>query len=244
MRMMHEASLHDDNVFLTLTYDDVHLPPRGSLVKRHFQDFIRRLRKRHTERISYFHCGEYGDQGGRPHYHAILFGVDFADREPWATSGAGHAQFTSPFLSTMWEHGLATFGSVTFESAGYCARYCLKKVNGDRAEEHYRRVDPESGEVYWLTPEYATMSLKPGIGKRWFEKYGNEVANYDGCVVNGRMTGSPRYYDKLRGKAVMKPVKRERVFAALEHASDNTDKRLAVRRKVKEAALRSLKRSL
>jgi len=247
VRMMHEAQMHDSNVFLTLSYDDEHLPADGSLRKKDFQDFIKRLRKRSDAKIAYFHCGEYGESNGRPHYHAILFNVFFADRVEFGKSERGDQLWTSAFLTSIWGKGHALLGSVTFESAGYVARYCLKKVTGDRACDHYRRVSPD-GEIYYLEPEYATMSLKPGIGEAWFKKYGGDVRNYDGVVYDGRMQGAPRFYDKLRrrseGRDAMRYVKRKRVLKALEHAADNTEKRLAVKKAVKVAAMSMLKRSL
>lgn len=247
LRIMHEAQMHERNIFVTLSYDDAHLPADGSLCKKDFQDFIKRLRKRSEFRVSYFHCGEYGEENGRPHYHAILFNVDFADRVKWADNARGDPLYTSETLTAIWGKGLAMFGAVTFESAGYCARYCLKKVTGDLACDHYRRISPD-GEIYYLVPEYATMSLKPGIGEAWFKEYGADVRNYDGVASGGRMQGSPRFYDKLRrrseGRDAMRVVKRKRVLKALEHAEDNTEERLAVKKKVKVAALSALKRSL
>ena len=75
LRMLHELTYHPQSSFVTLTYDDYHLPPCCSLKKRHLQLFLKRLRKNLGERrIKYFACGEYGGQTMRPHYHAILFG--------------------------------------------------------------------------------------------------------------------------------------------------------------------------
>ena len=47
VRCMHEASMHMFNSFVTLTYDD-HLPEYNSLNYKHFQDFMKRLRKSHN----------------------------------------------------------------------------------------------------------------------------------------------------------------------------------------------------
>lgn len=247
VRIMHEAQLYEHSSFVTLTYSDEHVPSDGSLRKSDFQKFIKRLRRRSDARISYFHCGEYGDQLGRPHYHAILFNTFFADSVFHKNTAGGHRLYTSAFLDAVWGLGLCTVGAVTSESAGYVARYCLKKVTGDQAVDHYRRISAD-GEIYYLAPEYGTMSLKPGIGQGWFEKFGSEVCNYDGVVTGGKLRGAPRYYDKLRsradGKAAMKVVKRKRVLKALDHADDNTDERLAVKRKVKEAAISFLKRTI
>lgn len=247
---MHESQLHEDNCFVTLTYDDDHLPRDWSLDKSHFQKFMKRLRRSLPQRISFFHCGEYGDDNGRPHYHACLFGVDFPDRVVCGTSGSGCDIFESAELSRLWPYGFATVGNLTFESAAYAARYCLKKVTGDAAEEHYKRVDPVTGEVYSLTPEYCTMSLKcgeqkGGIGAGWYARFGaTDCVARDAIVANGVLQRVPRYYDKLRGREALRAVKRERVVRALEHADNQTPERLEVRRVVKEAQLAMLKRSV
>lgn len=243
VRMMHEASLHESNCFVTLTYDDEHVPRDGSLVKRHFQLFMKRLRAKFMpDRISFFHCGEYGDDNGRPHYHAILFGCDFPDRVLWCTDERGYSLWTSEVLTSLWRMGLATFGEVTTESAGYVARYSLKKVLGDAAADHYMRVSPE-GEVYWLQSEYATMSLKPAIGKNWFEEFSAEVVAYDACAVGGQLQRPPRYYDKQRGKRDMRLVKLDRKIAAAKHG-DSSDERLKVKEEVMVAKLQSLRRKV
>ena len=105
IRCVHEASLHQDNSFITLTYNDEYLPENGQLVKKDYQDFMKRLRKQHGK-VRYYYCGEYGNQYdedgeqitktyivngkekqvptiGRPHFHACLFGMDFPDKELW-----------------------------------------------------------------------------------------------------------------------------------------------------------------
>lgn len=244
VRMMHECSLHDDNCFLTLTYSDEKCPKDGSLRKSDMQKFWKRLRRRlEPLRISYFYCGEYGDVNGRPHYHAIVFGFKPPDLLKKGLNGQGDPLFKSSFLEELWSFGFVTVGNVTFETCGYVARYCLKKVTGDIAEDHYKRVTPD-GEIYWIVPEFANMSVRPAIGKEWFAKFGDDVRNYDGVVQSGRLGGSPKYYDKLRGRVQMRPVKRKRVFKALEHADNNTPERLAVREEVKRASISLLKRSV
>ena len=170
MRCVHEAKFHDVSCFVTLTYDDEHLPVGGTLVYRHFQLFMKRLRKSFPK-ARFFMCGEYGDNTSRPHYHAVLFGVDFRDRVPHARSGSGEVVYASALLSRLWQLGFASVGDFTFESAAYVARYVLKKVTGDLAAEHYRSVDLATGEIVDRVPEFCHMSLKPGIGARWFEQY-------------------------------------------------------------------------
>lgn len=162
MRCLHESQLHKANCFVTLTYSDEFLPLDGGLSKRHFQLFIKRLRRAYpNEVIRYFHCGEYGGKTFRPHYHAIIFGLDFDDKILF--SDGSNPVFTSDKLESIWGLGFCTLGAVTFESAAYVARYVMKKVTGHMAEKHYERVSTETGEIYQLQPEYITMSLKPAI---------------------------------------------------------------------------------
>lgn len=196
IRCMHEASLHELNSFVTLTYRDDELPPGGSLVYRDFQLFVKRARKR-LGKFRFYMCGEYGERSGRPHFHAILFGLGFSDRYHWRTSPGGHEIFRSPVLESLWTAGNSEIGSVTFESAQYVAGYVHKKVFGSAAADHYRRVDVSTGEIVDLVPEFARMSLKPGIGADWFRAFSSDVYPEDFVVVNGRKARPPRYYDKL-----------------------------------------------
>lgn len=248
VRCMHEASLKEDNCFVTLTYDDDHLPKNGSLVLSDFQNFMKRLRKSIApKRVRFFHCGEYGERFGRPHYHTLLFGHYFEDRAFFSERN-GHRLYTSKALSELWPHGFATFGAVTFESAAYVARYVLKKVTGEKAEEHYK------GRV----PEYITMSRRPGIGTGWFAKYASDVYPRDSVVVRGVRTRPPRFYDGLLGKedpsmlALLK-IDRERngfrfvedvVDGRIVKVSDTDGRRLLVKEEVKRAEVASLRRPL
>ena len=149
IRCVHEASMHQDNSFITLTYNDEHLPENGQLVKKDFQKFMKRLRKK-CGKVRYYQCGEYGsqydDQGnkitdslnrellGRPHFHACLFGLDFPDKELWTVRN-GINLYRSPTLEKIWKKGYSSIGNVTFESAAYVARYITKKLNGDKEKE-------------------------------------------------------------------------------------------------------------
>lgn len=195
MRMMHESKLHDHNCFLTLTYSDDHLPESGSLDRKAFPLFMKRLRKSGVK-ARYFHCGEYGDNTGRPHYHACLFGHAFQDDRKHWTNRNGLPVWRSDELERLWPFGHSEIGSLTFESAAYVARYVTKKITGDRAESHYECVNPLTGELYQIEPEYATMSRRPGIGAGWFEKFSTDVFPSDEVIVNGKPCKPPRYYDE------------------------------------------------
>ncbi|QGH73504.1 MAG: replication associated protein [Microviridae sp. ctOsc38] len=189
VRCIHEASLHENNIFLTLTYADEFLPEGGTLVKADWQKFMKRLRKRYGAGARYFHCGEYGKKKGRPHYHALLFNFEFDDQVKWRKTRGGYQTFRSPSLEELWPFGHSEIGSVTFDSAAYVARYILKKVRGPEAEAHYE------GRI----PEYLTMSRRPGIGKDWIRKHSADVYGRDVVVIpregGARMLRPPRYYD-------------------------------------------------
>lgn len=202
IRCVHEAQLHERNSFITLTYNDENLPKDGSLNKKHFQDFMKRLRKELDKKgikIRYYHCGEYGEMLMRPHYHAIIFGYDFPDRKLF-TVRRGVRLYRSEMLERLWPFGFSTVGDVTFESAAYVARYVLKKINGDKAEEHYGGKQPE----------YTTMSRRPGIGHDWLMRFKDDVYNYDYVVIRGGIKcRPPRYYDEIYD--TIEPEKMEKI---------------------------------
>lgn len=187
---MHEASLYDVNSFITLTYDEEHHEP--SLNYAHFQTFMRELRR--TQKARFFAAGEYGEHTKRPHWHAILFGVGFEERYP-----VGRDLYGSKQLDALWPYGFASLGEVNQKTAAYVASYCVKKATGPLATERYSRVNLTTGEIFQVVPEMARMSLKPGIGAQWYEKYQREVHfARDGIVMpGGQKRKTPRYYDKL-----------------------------------------------
>lgn len=240
VRCVHESQMHAYNSFVTLTYREEELG-NPSLVYRDFQLFAKRLRRKMGP-FRFYMCGEYGEQYRRPHFHACLFGVFFADRVLFRRLPSGFDVYTSSVLESLWPHGFSSIGDVTFESAAYVARYIVKKVTGSRALDHY--VSPD-GEV--LCPEFTRMSLKPGIGSTWFEKYSKEVYPRDYVVVRGMKCKPPRYYDELMREAkpvVMDFVDLDRYVKAGNVSEDTTPERLRVREQVAEARLRLKQRNL
>lgn len=208
VRIMHEASLHDvtkggrGNCFITLTFNEESIAKRGhhSVDVRDYQLFMKRLRKKFGNGIRFYHCGEYGDQYGRPHYHAILFNHSFDDRYPWKRHN-GSLLYRSDSLEKLWPYGYSSVGDVTFNSAAYVARYVMKKWNGPQADSHYTRIsndiDHSTGEVFKVLPEYNTMSRRPGIAKDWYLANKDEVFPSDSVVVNGKEVRPPKYYTSL-----------------------------------------------
>jgi len=248
IRCMHEAQLHQDNDYITLTYNTESLPDHRSLKKNHFQRFMKRLRRQLVDKkVRYYMCGEYGEALGRPHYHALLFGYTFPDKKLHKVL-RGNPLYVSEMLDRTWGLGHCYIGAVTFKSAAYVARYIMKKQTGDAAERHYTRVDEETGEVHPIIPEYNAMSLRPGIGADWFEEYYPDVFPDDFVVMDGKQHKTPRYYDKLykrrEGEDALLLVKDRREAAMRARMDEQTPERLAVREKVAESKLKLLKRSL
>lgn len=219
IRCLHEASLHEHNCFLTLTYSA--LPPNGSLQKEDMVKFLKRLRKKYEQtRIRYFQCGEYGTDFGRPHHHCLLFGLDFLDKIQY--SGGPNPLYISETLNQIWGHGYCVIGQLTFDSACYTARYVLKKVTGKHADDHYNG----------RTPEYVTMSRRPGIGRDWYEHYKNDLYTSDKCIVrDGFVAKPPRYYDNLYHKEVpdhFDAIRKQRKQAALVNPNNQPDRRAVI----------------
>jgi len=230
-RALAEASLHPSNWFLTLTYDQVHLPPHGALAHRHWQLFAKRVR-RSLGPFRYLMCGEYGPQTLRPHYHALLFGLDVPDAR---SSGLrrGHTIYQSAKLSAAWGRGLLELGSVTPLSARYCAGYVLKDTRQPS------RVVEETGELVALPAPYGRMSLKPGLGDAWIRRYYPEVFTHGACYSQDKRHRIPdRFKHILDG---IDPVAYETLQAgSLEQAKlspENTRERLAVREEIAHHSL-------
>lgn len=226
MRCFHEKQMHPISTFLTLTYDDKHLPADKSLVREDPQLFLKRLRDRLSPvRFRFYGCGEYGETSLRPHYHMILFGMDFLDKKYYKTSKTGEKLYTSKFCQEVWPMGFNVLGDVTFKSCAYVARYVTDKINGEMAEDHYQ------GRL----PEFSMMSRRPGIGASWFAKYGSHAYEFDSVIMNGQEVRPPRYYD-VRYE-VLDSARLERLKIARRRKVDRKDNTSA-RRHVKEEVLR------
>lgn len=246
LRIAHEASLHEESSFLTLTYRDEELPYNASVSLRELQLFFKRLRERIApQKVRYYGCGEYGGVGERPHYHCILFGYGFPDKTIWRRTRTGAYTYRSALLESVWPFGHAEIGTVTRQSGAYVARYVLKKVGGKHAEEYYSRVHPVTGLVHRVDPEFAVMSSKPGIGAEWFDKWHADVLPSGFCVVDGKKVPVPRYYkdrsEYLKSISKFKARSREYVKA---HGEDLTDERLEVRGEVQRLKQEKFKRDL
>jgi len=246
--------MHEENSVITLTYDDHHLPPGGTLCKQDYQKFMKRLRRSlPNKKIRFFHCGEYGQveadknkpqlesRLGRPHYHACIFNHQFTDLELFEEKKTGNI-YESKDLEKIWGKGFVTTMDLTLHSAGYVAQYITKKINGDKKDEHYQKTCEVTGEIYPVLQEYATMSNKPGIGKAWWDKYKKDVFPSDDVIIMSKDTfhhvTTPGYYDRqleIEDPELLKIIKEKRVIFAQEHIKDNTLKRLITREVCKKA---------
>lgn len=252
LRCVHEASLYDHNSFVTLTYDDKHLPTDGSLRKDHFQKFMKRLRRsREGTSIRYYMCGEYGEdldqpsKLGRPHYHACLFGIDFNDKELINVRNEVKL-YTSEELSRIWGKGFVTVGDLTFESAAYTARYIAKKIIGEKQDFHYYKLNYQTGELVPVIPEYNDMSRRPGVAAEWYEQFKKDT-DKDYVTLRGTRMGIPRYYDKLLEKENpehLETKKAKRKLEAWKHFDDNSPSRLLVKETCQTNRAKKLIRNL
>lgn len=207
LRCCLELPYWDKSCFITLTYDDEHLPPSGTLVKADFQKFMKRLRKLlEPHKIKMYACGEYGSNTNRPHYHAIIFGV-----------GPGilnHSEYN--IIETVWTYGRVFVGDCTFHSARYCAEYIFKKYNGEKKIEMYDNLGLES--------PFQLQSI--GIGKRYLLDNLDDLYSRGYVLYRGGKFSLPRYFadymlrnDEKRYNEMMKRVQIEK-FDAFDGSYD------------------------
>lgn len=242
VRCLNEASLHDKNCFVTLTYDAA--PP--TLIYWHFQDFLKRLRKS-VGSFSYYMAGEYGSKNGRPHFHALLFGVDFDDK--YIVRGGENPLYRSPLLESKWKKGFSSIGAVTFESAAYVARYCTAKITGPMADDHYRLLQPyvcpDTGEIYThRKAEFNRMSLRNPVGRDWLRLYWSDVRD-GSIIVNGKPQLLPRFYRRyFKNSSYGNAIKLKADLDGRAKLMDNTISRLAVKESITKQRFSNLTRSI
>ena len=231
---LYEAEMHKDNWFLTITYDEEHLPaaenmidpktgaelgqnPYGTLKNQDFTLFLKKLRN-HYERnknhvgIRYMGCGEYGDQGHRPHYHAIMFNlpIDIQDLKFHEYNENYETLWRCTELEKIWGKGMIVAAEVNWNTCAYVARYVTKKVGLPTDKEHYKCLGIE--------PEFFRMSRKPGIGREYYELNKDNIYKTDKLIIQKYGGGTlkirpPKYYDKLYDieyPEKMEKIKKER----------------------------------
>lgn len=264
-RIMLELKYCEKACFITLTYNDDYVPTSEyvtddgeileskTLRKEQLQKFFKRLRKQIAPtKVRYFACGEYGSQHQRPHYHVILFGYDFPDKEIMATTKEGYIQWRSPLLERIWTDpvtheslGYSMICEVNWNTAAYVSRYCLKK--SDRKHNIYYQA-------FNVEPEFLTMSRRPGIGRQYYDEHKEELYITQKITLannNGGFTASlPKYYDRLYESEhpdEMKEIKERRMDAAksaLDQKLMQTNLKLAQYLEVEEANFKNRIKSL
>lgn len=239
IRCMHEAELHDYNCMVTLTYDNDHLPDDSSLRPVDVQLWLKRLRRQFPDyKIKYFLCGEYGDQFSRPHYHVLLFGIDFSHDYEYNNKDSRPKVVE---LQDTWTLGHVHVAPLNYEIACYVARYCTKKQ-----EKEIDYCDKKTGVV--LQKEFTRMSRRPGIAHDWIKKNSFDTYKTDTVVVNGdNVSRPPRYYDKvfkkINGDLSLDKIKSKRIEETFARGIMSSDK-LAIKEKIAKARLALQKRRL
>lgn len=207
-RCLLELQYHDSSYFITLTYDDEHMPLSDyvdketgelkvskTLVKKDFQDFMKRLRKNSGQELRFFMCGEYGTHTKRPHYHAIIFGLKLDDLVFYKRTGNGDNLYNSPFIDKTWNKGYCVIGDVTWESCAYTSRYITKKIYGTQSLV-YDELN--------IIPEFTLMSRKPGIANQYYQENKDKLYKFDHISIKtengGKKIRPGRYFDKLYAK--------------------------------------------
>lgn len=247
IRCTHEAQMHPENSFITLTYSDANLNSK-KLNYLDFQLFIKRLRSHifrnfiknygpsnwallskqerkqvfDPHKISIFVTGEYGDKTKRPHWHALIFNYSPTDLKYHHSNHNKDKIYTSQTLTDLWGLGHVELGSVTFQSAAYCARYAAKKlVHGKDQDHDYHPISKKSSHQ--------------AIGKKWLEKYYTDIFNHGYLVApNGTKVPIPRYYEKWLQKnhpdkwekylTIIKEERRQKAEAIALKEKQETDK--------------------
>ncbi len=210
-RCMLELGYHESSYFLTLTYDNDHIPKNplidyetgeiyaenATLVKRDLQLFMKNLRRQYEYRgyenkLRFFACGEYGSKTFRPHFHLIVFGLKLDDLVLYKRNFNGDNLYNSEFISKIWDKGFCVVGDVTWQSCAYVARYIMKKHLGK---------DSDIYDVYNIEPEFTLMSRRPGIARQYYEDHKDELFYEDFVSIptkdGGKQIYPPPYYEKL-----------------------------------------------
>lgn len=206
-RLMMELQYHDSAYFITLTYDDQHVPISTvcddetgewsgglTLSKRDYQLFLKRLRFLCSDDIiRYYLAGEYGPNTFRPHYHAIIFGLHLHDLVRFSKSALGYQYYTSEFLTSVWGLGHVLVGEVSWDTCAYTARYVTKKLTGDLADAAYGQ--------FGLQPPFSSMSTHPhGLGWRYVQDHPEIVRDGKSFISTpdgSKTLRSSRYLQRL-----------------------------------------------
>lgn len=214
-RLIQESDSWASTVFLTLTYDDAHLPADGGLHKDDLQKFFKRLRRDlayEDRKIRYYACGEYGDRGFRPHYHAIVFGLSLTDSDKQIVM--------DNWLLCDWSvPGIrkGSFGTATYDSFSYVTGYIQKKYTGELGKQRYGL----------LTPPFQVCSQ--GLGKEFALANKQQILEDKFVRCHGVKQNIPRYYlKKFFPDGIPDAFRQDRVDIVRKNKMDYIDSCFAV----------------
>ena len=235
-RCILEAQYHSRSMFLTITYDDDNVPHSCypdletgeikdilTLSSKDFTLFIKRLRYYYSERFNkefrFFACGEYGSTTLRPHYHAIIFGLELDDLKEVKQSHTGFPLYQSDLVDKAWNKGFVLLSDNTWETSAYTARYIMKKQKGEGSSVY---------EEFNIEPEFVRMSRMPGIAKQYYDDHKHDIYKHDEIILqNGKVVKPPKYFDDMYSKEfpeIFEEVRNKRIEAA--KVSDDTKEKL------------------
>lgn len=259
----------DECWFLTLTYDDEHIPigqvinketgeikQNITLKKEDLTLFLKRLRDRYKyhynhEGIRFYAAGEYGETTRRPHYHLCMFNMPiFSELERVKENELGQRIWTNKEIEKLWGKGFIAIARQSWETAAYTARYMLKKQKGKDAEWFYKSQG--------IIPEFTQMSRKPGIAKEYYDQNFQKIYKNDEIILKKGekiyQIKPPRYYDKLydiEDHERMEEIKVNRKINAakkeeieLSKTSMSESELREVKKRSQEKKLKKLRRSL
>lgn len=244
VRNIIESKEHVDNWFVTLTYDEEHVPhgydtqtgaySGYTLNKKHLSAFMKRLRSKLSDQyghtgIRFFACGEYGETFFRPHYHILLYNCPLPDLRLHRVTKLGHKCWRSKIIEDAWNMGITEVSEFNWQTASYVSRYVMKKKGNQQESENIMKL---AG----LQPEFTEMSTAPGIGRARYDAQKMKIYDLDELFVD---TGtkvlklhSLKYYDKLYGieqPELMKEIKYQRRLWA-DEAEKNQDSKTTLTR--------------
>lgn len=214
-RMEMELPYHENAWFLTLTYDNEHVPwsynqglgvnkktgeieiENLTLNYEDMQKFWKRLRryieyhKMGIGKLMYFQAGEYGGKTHRPHYHAIVYDLPIEQKDLKVYKKRnGSVYYNVEWLSKLWGMGHVVIAQAEWKAMAYTARYTTKKIYGHDAKRYYEELG--------VLPERCMMSKNPAIGEKYYQDHKEEIYTKDEIQLkNGKRCKPPRYFDKL-----------------------------------------------
>lgn len=241
-RMVLEAKMHEENCFITLTYDEDNRPKNKSLTKDDMQKFLKRYRKKLSPlKIRYYMTGEYGETTFREHYHLCIFGHMPEDKKPFKKNKHGDIIYTSEMLSKLWGKGFVTVGNFNATTAEYCAKYITKAIIGTQADQAYTITNMETGELTKRSAPFQTMSRNPGLGTTFYKQYKDGIWTTDSIVIDGRERNVPPFFDNLLKKedpALLQAIKRKRADKNNDWINQNPDTQTRQGLKAKETIIK------